>query len=194
MHTLYADGTVQRTINRLVPLGLTFDDNGTIDVFLFSTEYKKLDDLNIMNYESYVNLVAKNSGMNMGGTMYSPVLRAIILGDTVKKGLFFSKPEYTPPIVDNGAPTFVLFITDGENADNVNTDEIIKRASSMNVFIQFIGIGTERFEYLRKLDDLPGRVRDNTGFSQMESLDNASDHDLYTNVLGQFANWLRGLQ
>ncbi|MBQ5439696.1 MAG: TerD family protein, partial [Clostridia bacterium] len=72
MHTLYANGTVQRTINRLVPLGLTFDDNGTIDVFLFSTEYKKLDDLNIMNYESYVNLVAKNSGMNMGGTMYSP--------------------------------------------------------------------------------------------------------------------------
>ena len=194
MHTLYANGTVQRTINRLVPLGLTFDDNGTIDVFLFSTEYKKLDDLNIMNYESYVNFVAKNSGMNMGGTMYSPVLRAIILGDTVKKGLFFGKAEYTPPIVDNGEPTFVLFITDGENADNINTNEIIMRSSSMNVFIQFIGIGTEKFEYLRKLDDLPGRVRDNTGFSQMESLDNASDHDLYTNVLGQVANWLRGLQ
>ena len=194
MHTLYANGTVQRTINRLVPLGLTFDDNGTIDVFLFSTEYKKLDDLNIMNYESYVNFVAKNSGMNMGGTMYSPVLRAIILGDTVKKGLFFGKAEYTPPIVDNGEPTFVLFITDGENADNINTNEIIMRSSSMNVFIQFIGIGTEKFEYLRKLDDLPGRVRDNTGFSQMESLDGASDQELYTNVLGQFANWLRGLQ
>ena len=194
MHTLYANGTVQRTINRLVPLGLTFDDNGTIDVFLFSTEYKKLDDLNIMNYESYVNFVAKNSGMNMGGTMYSPVLRAIILGDTVKKGLFFGKAEYTPPIVDNGEPTFVLFITDGENADNINTNEIIMRSSSMNVFIQFIGIGTEKFEYLRKLDDLPGRVRNNTGFSQMESLDGASDQELYTNVLGQFANWLRGLQ
>ena len=194
MHTLYANGTVQRTINRLVPLGLTFDDNGTIDVFLFSTEYKKLDDLNIMNYESYVNFVAKNSGMNMGGTMYSPVLRAIIVGDTVKKGLFFGKAEYTPPIVDNGEPTFVLFITDGENADNINTNEIIMRSSSMNVFIQFIGIGTEKFEYLRKLDDLPGRVRNNTGFSQMESLDGASDQELYTNVLGQFANWLRGLQ
>lgn len=37
MNGLYKNGTVQRTINRLVPLGLTFDDNGTIDVYLFST-------------------------------------------------------------------------------------------------------------------------------------------------------------
>ena len=29
MSTLYRNGTVQKTINRLVPLGLTFDDNGT---------------------------------------------------------------------------------------------------------------------------------------------------------------------
>ena len=47
MSGLYNNGTVQRTINRLVPLGLTFDDNGTIDVYLFSNNYKKIDDLNL---------------------------------------------------------------------------------------------------------------------------------------------------
>ena len=194
MSTLYSNGTVQRTLNRLVPLGLTFDDNGAIDVFLFSSSYKKLDDLNISNYEHYVSTVVRSSGMSMGGTNYAPVLRAIIAGDEKTTGIFFIKTEYTPPIVDNGDPTFLLFITDGENADCNATDAIIKKSSYMNVFIQFIGIGNERFNYLQKLDDLPGRVRDNTGFSKMQSLDNASDQELYTNVLDQFSKWLRGLQ
>ena len=194
MSSLYTNGTVQRTLNRLVPLGLTFDDNGTIDVFLFSNSYKKLDDLNLLNYENYVNTVARSSSMTMGGTSYAPVLRAIIEGDTKQTGFFFIKTEYTPPIVDNGDPTFLLFITDGENSDCNATAAIIRKASSMNVFIQFIGIGNEQFHYLRRLDDLPGRMRDNTGFSKMQSLDNASDQELYTNVLDQFSKWLKGLQ
>ncbi len=194
MSSLYSNGTVQRTLNRLVPLGLTFDDNGTIDVFLFSNSYKKLNDLNLLNYENYVNTVARSSSMSMGGTNYAPVLRAIIEGDTKQSGFLFLKSEYVSPIVDNGDPTFILFITDGANADCNATDNVIRRASSMNVFIQFIGIGGEQFNYLQKLDDLPGRVRDNTGFSKMKSLDNASDQELYTNVLEQFSKWLRGLQ
>lgn len=194
MNGLYANGTVQRTINRLVPLGLTFDDNGTIDVFLFSSTYKKLDDLNLYNYENYVNNVAVRSSVHMSGTNYAPVLRAIIEGDTQQTGFLFMKSEYTPPIVDNGDPTFILFITDGENSDRSPTDNIIRKSSTMNVFIQFIGIGNAQFRYLEQLDDMPGRARDNTGFSKMQSLDNASDQELYTNVLDQFSKWLRGLQ
>ena len=64
----------------------------------------------------------------------------------------------------------------------------------MNVFIQFIGIGNEQFKYLIALDDMPGRTHDNTGFSKMKDLDNASDNELYTNVLEQFSDWLNGLQ
>ena len=194
MTSLYNNGTVQRTINRLVPLGLTFDDNGSIDVFLFSSSYKKLADLNISNYENYVRNIVRSSMMSMGGTNYAPVLRAIIEGDTVQTGFLFLKSEYTPPIVDNCDPTFILFITDGENSDRSACDTIIQKASPMNLFIQFIGIGNSTFNYLQKLDDLPGRVRDNTGFSRMQSLDNASDQELYTNVLDQFSKWLRGLQ
>ena len=64
----------------------------------------------------------------------------------------------------------------------------------MNVFIQFIGIGNEKFEYLISLDDMPGRKRDNTGFSKMEALEQVSDNELYTNILDQFSGWLNGLQ
>lgn len=197
MSSLYRIGIVQQTINRLVPLGLTFDDNGSIDVYLFSNGYKKLDDLNLKNYESYVDKVVEKSGFSMGGTEYAPVLKSIIEGNIKKTGGFFgfgAKKVVEEAIVDDGDPTFILFITDGENSDKSASDAIIKKSSEMNVFIQFIGIGNEKFKYLMALDDMPGRKRDNTGFSKMKELDKANDSELYTNVLEQFSGWLNGLQ
>lgn len=76
MANLYSNGTVQKTINRLVPLGLTFDDNGSIDVYLFHNDYRKLPDLNLTNYENYVKNIVNTSGYSMGGTCYAPVLKA----------------------------------------------------------------------------------------------------------------------
>lgn len=97
-------------------------------------------------------------------------------------------------IANDKETTFILFITDGENSDREETNKIIKKSSDMNVFIQFIGIGNEKFKYLKSLDEMHGRVRDNTGFTKMEDLDKADDKELYTNVLDQFAKWLKGLQ
>ena len=197
MYSLYSDGTVQNTINKLVPLGLTFDDNGSIDVYLFQNNYRKMPDLNLSNYEYYISNIVKTSGYEMGGTSYAPVLKAIIEGDVQYKGGFLGfggHREVTNALVDDGDPTFILFITDGENADKTASDAIIRRSSEMNVFIQFIGIGEERFTYLRQLDDMSGRKRDNTGFSAMRDLNNVSDEKLYNNVLEQFSQWLRGLQ
>ncbi|MDE6591693.1 MAG: VWA domain-containing protein [Oscillospiraceae bacterium] len=192
MGSLYRNGTVQSTLKRLVPLGLTFDDNGSIDIFLFQNDFRQMEELTLSNYENYVASVINCSGYTMGGTAYAPVLSAIIEGYSVGKGLFGRSA--VPPIVDNGDPTFILFITDGENADKLASDSIIRRSSGKNVFIQFIGIGNESFKYLKKLDDLPGRVRDNTGFTKMSDLSEADDRVLYTNVLEQFSNWLKGLQ
>ncbi len=197
MVDLYHKGTVQRTLNKLIPLGLTFDDNGSIDVFLFQNDFRKLEDLNLSNYENYVEKVVNNSGYSMGGTNYAPVLRTIIYGGTqrIKKFLGFIKnEEYIPPVVDDGDPTFVLFITDGENYDIAQTNDVVFSSSEKNVFIQFIGIGNRKFENLIKLDNMPGRKRDNTGFSRMASLERVSDDELYKAVLEQFSLWLRGLQ
>jgi hypothetical protein len=207
---LYEDGTVQETLTRLVPLGLTFDDNGEIDVYLFQNDYKNFEGMNVNNYENYVRDVINRSGYSYGGTEYAPVLNAIINGGKhqavvkdKKRGLFglkftTSRVETVKddPIVDDVCPTFILFITDGDNAreDRSKTDELLRQASDKNVFIQFIGIGDRKFEYLRKLDDLDGRVRDNTGFTQMSSLRSASDDELYTEVLEEFSHWLKGMQ
>lgn len=195
MSPLYLKGTVQRTINRLVPLGLTFDDNGSIDIYLFQNDFMKLTDLTLSNYEDYVQHVIITSGYRMGGTSYAPVLRAIIEGKMHKKAGFLRRNASTEKAIANDKETtFILFITDGENSDREETNKIIKKSSDMNVFIQFIGIGNEKFKYLKSLDEMHGRVRDNTGFTKMEDLDKADDKELYTNVLDQFAKWLKGLQ
>lgn len=208
MTKLYQDGTVQNTINRLVPLGLTFDDNASIDVYLFTHSFRKLQDLTLQNYETYVKQVISKSGFTMGSTHYAPVLKAIIEGDShvevnykEEKTLFFfnKKTPYretieTQALVDDGDPTFVLFITDGDNFDKDETNRMIKKSSPMNVFIQFIGIGRDNFSYLMQLDDLQGRQRDNTGFSKMRDLNQVDDKTLYMAVLEQFSLWLKGAQ
>lgn len=192
MRTLYRNGTVQQTLNKLVPLGLTFDDNGSIDFYLFETGYRKMDDLNLSNYENYVKDVILSSNYHMGQTNYSPVLNAIINGEDNGIGIFNYKSKNQ--IVNNSNIAFILFITDGANADKRKTNSIIKKSSELNVFIQFIGIGDSEFEYLERLDDITGRKRDNTGFSKMSNLMTVSDNQLYTNVLEQFSNWLKGEQ
>ena len=205
MRSLYKNGTVQTTISRLVPLGLTFDDNVSIDMYLFQNSYRKMEDITLNNYEKYVEKVINRSGYDMGGTEYAPVLEAIVLPNANKNKsenktgllskLFGSKNKSTNIDTDTNSKeiTFVLFITDGANSDEGRTDKIIRESSDPKhkTFIQFVGIGNEKFSYLRKLDDLSGRSVDNTGFSKMNDLQKASDEELYNNVLEQFAEWLK---
>ncbi len=203
MNTLYNNGVIQRTLCRLVPLGLSFDDNGELEVYLFESGFKRFPVLTLQNYFDYVNSIINTSGYHMGGTCYAPVLNAI-LHDTHKlqtkavsnKGGFFanlfggSKSTEVVP-VSEGDSVFVIFITDGENNDKSLTDDIIITSAKTNTFIQFIGIGNKKFDYLRKLDDLPGRVIDNTGFSNLQDLNNITDTDLYNMLLEQFVEWLK---
>lgn len=194
MVNLYMDGVVQNTINRLVPLGLNFDDNGTIDVYLFQTTYHKLEDLTLSNYDRYVDQVILPSGYKMGGTSYAPVLSAIIDGEMVtrKTGLFGHKTETVrePGLVNPTTPTFILFITDGETSDRDKTDQLLRSCCTSNVFIQFIGIGHDKFLYLSKMETNLERSCVNTGFTKMEDLEEVDDNELYTAVLSRFSKWL----
>ena len=58
------------------------------------------------------------------------------------------------------------------------------------MFVQFVGIGKEDFPFLRKLDELPGRLIDNAGFMQVNDLDQIKDAELYDRLLNEFPRWL----
>lgn len=197
MDLLYRNGTVQATLDRLAPLGLAFDDNGALEVYLFQNTYKKLPDMTLGNYADYKKEVIDRCGYSMGGTNYAPVLDAI-LADTGKKtpgdakrGFFGAKKTSGAEIRKTGETTLVIFVTDGNNDDKHDTDAVIRESSKTDAFVQFIGIGGANFAYLEALDDLGGRDVDNTGFSNLANLSAISDEELYRVVLEEFAGWTK---
>lgn len=176
MSGVFQDGSLQRTISRLLPIALKFDDNGELESWLFSNGYKSLAVVTESNYKNYVKNVMQKSGMSMGGTEYAPVLRDMI--------------RYYKDVEPSKIPAFIIFITDGENDDKSRTDEVIRELSEYNIFVQFIGIGKEKFEYLKRLDNLKGRKNDNTGFTAIEDMNKLNDEQLYTELLRQYKDWL----
>lgn len=176
MDWLYDNGSVQKTITRLFPIALKFDDNGELECWLFSNGKERLKAVNKDNYSDYVKKVMKKARMSMGGTNYAPVLTEMV--------------RYYKDIEPSDIPAFIIFITDGANWDTQETNAIIHELSEYNIFVQFVGIGDERFDYLKSLDDLPGRKHDNTGFVAVEDMNKMTDQELYTELLRQYKDWL----
>lgn len=176
MSGLFNDGTVQDVMTRLLPIALKFDDNGELESWLFSNGQKRIKALSINNYKDYVKKVMLKSGMHMGGTNYAPVLTDMV--------------HYYKDIEPSEIPAFIMFITDGENWDESETNAIIRELSEYNMFVQFVGIGDERFSYLEELDNLPGRKHDNTGFITVRDMNRLTDQQLYTELLRQYTEWL----
>lgn len=176
MSGLFNDGSVQDVITRLLPIALKFDDNGELESWLFSNGQERLTPANINNYSDYVRKVMMKANMRMGGTNYEPVLRDIV----------YHYKDIEPSTI----PAFIIFITDGDNWDKEETNRIVRELSNYNMFVQFVGIGHERFDYLRRLDDLKGRKCDNTGFTKVEDMNRMTDEELYTELLRQYKDWL----
>ena len=179
MRNLYNNGTVQSVIEKALPIAMEFDDDGEMEVWIFDNSFHRLPNITLDNVYGYVNkeIIGKYS---MGGTNYSPVIKDV-LNQYIKKTSkgFFKKAAAK-------LPEYVLFITDGDNFDKSNTDSIIKEASKYPIFWQFIGVGNDGFNYLRKLDDMTGRYVDNADFFAVNKIDNIT----YDKLFDEFPEWL----
>jgi len=189
MEPLYRSGFVQRTIERLVPIAMQFDDNGEMELYLFESGAKKHNNnITINNVSGIVQREIINR-YSFGGTNYAPPIK-MILKDYVKTsgGLFgFGKKKSETMKY----PVYVIFITDGQNSDEQQTEDILKEASSDGVFFQFVGIGKANFPLLERLDTLSGRFIDNANFFPIRDLDATPDTELYSKLLGEFPDWLK---
>lgn len=178
MSNMFRNGAVQDVVSRLLPIALKFDDNGELESWLFSEGYEQLQPATMQNYSNYVKKVMMNAKMCMGGTNYAPALK-----DIVK---YYNNKNYTSTV-----PAFVIFITDGDNWDTEETNEIVRELSDYNMFVQFVGIGNgSSFAYLKNLDNLSGRKHDNTGFIAVQDMNKMDDQELYNEMLRQYNDWL----
>ena len=145
MSSLYRRGAVQVASRQAAALGLEFDDDGVIPCVSFHAKAFLLDPIREGNADDFY----KNLVPNGAGTNYKPALEKII-----------SQCD-----VNSQDPIFIIFITDGNCFDASATTQYLQNLSRTTpAFIQFVGIGNERFSYLEKLDNLPGRAIDNAGF------------------------------
>jgi hypothetical protein len=189
MSSLYGNGTVQDTVERILPFGLAFDDNGEVDAYIFEDKYNKIKEpITLNNLDGYVDTYISGK-YEMGGTSYAPVLNGVMKDFALAKSGGFlgfgGKQETTMEY-----PVYVIFITDGENFDKSETEKVIREMSAKGFFVQFIGIGNSSFSFLEKLDDLTGRTLDNANFFKVSNLKSMTDDTLYQGLMKEYPQWL----
>lgn len=175
MSRMFEDGTVQSLIEKIIPIALKFDDNGELDFWIFDDSYKRLAPITIDNFYGLAKRVKDK--YRMGCTSYSPVM-----GDIIRK--------YTIEEPTN-LPTYVVFITDGDNADKELTTKFIVNNCIKPIFWQCVGIGSGSMKYLEKIDDLPSREIDNVDFFKVEDPNKVTDESLYAKLFDEYPGWLK---
>ena len=209
MDHYFQSGKVQELVERMLAIGIAFDDDGEIDIFAFGTDAQYCGTVNKTNYHECVrylgNYTVEINGVRirLSGTRYEPCFDAVLkhyFGNdwrTLNTGgssgfLGFGKsagsgrPNLTSP---NGDPVFHLFVTDGECSDRQASLDIVDKSSQLPMFTQFAGFGSG-FSTLNAIDNMGGRYVDNAGVFTATSL-GLTDDDLYAGMLNEFPDWLR---
>ncbi|PRY49643.1 stress response protein SCP2 [Geodermatophilus tzadiensis] len=190
MAALYRAGAVQRLAERVLALGLRFDDDGVVDVFLFGKDVHRPEPgLRLEGHQQYIADLTRQYRLEYD-TRYGAAMAA------VRQAYFGDSRERVEPQPAQ-VPVYVMFLTDGAPSDKAVATRQIRSASFEPVFWQFMGIGPERqFSYLQRLDDLEGRYTDNADFFAVAQDDlmgrrPISDDALFDRLMTEYPDWLR---
>lgn len=203
MNGLYRSGKIQALVERILALGLRFDDNGEVDVFLFGAYGHEEPPVNLANHRSYVPDMVSRRALE-GGTSYASAMRLI------RERYFGGSGRRDRPHGDT-YPVYVMFVTDGAPHDRDETEDQVRFSSYEPVFWQFMAIGPSnksvdagakrkrgfmariadsQFTFLEKLDDLAGRHIDNADFFGVTDPSNIPDDQLYDLMMTEYPGWL----
>ena len=188
MTMLYRRGAVQRLAERVLALGLRFDDDGEVDVFLFGERVHHPEPgLRLDGYQDYIARMLQEHKLEYD-TQYGAAAAE------VRRYYFGEAGRRSQPRPDT-TPVYVMFITDGEPSDKAEATRQVRSASYEPVFWQFMGVGSGRFAFLERLDDLDDRYTDNADFFAVtdEELLGArpiSDDALFARLMTEYPDWL----
>lgn len=191
---LYMSGVMQATIDRLVPIGMRFDDNGEIDVWSFDGACDQLPSVSKHDYDGYIQraIINNKNISKWGGTQYGTPMQNMLNfyfgapSVAATASGFFNKllgggKQVEAKPVDQNKPVMAMLITDGANSDRENTTRLIQASQNKPVYWQMIGVGSpSEFNFIKHLADSYGNV----GFVSLSSL-HISDEQLYDALLTQ---------
>lgn len=209
MHRLYDDGKIQALAERVLALGMRFDDDASIDCFLFGANAHEAGSITLDNYKDYVPAMLRKYRLE-GGTYYGKAMAML------RRHYFGSDAPRSSPLPD--VPVYVMFVTDGATMDERVTRDQLTYASFEPMFFQFMAIGESShsvdatpgapakkvrglakmaqaardraFALLEDLDDMKGRYVDNADFFAVADPANISDDALFDLLMTEYPGWL----
>ncbi|MGM9949961.1 MAG: VWA domain-containing protein [Lysinibacillus sp.] len=198
MSGLYRAGKIQDFAERILALGTRFDDDGSIDIFLFGQHAHDAGELTISNFNGFVNRLIRQHPLE-GSTYYAKAMQLI------RKHYFGAAQSRKQPL-SQSIPIYVMFVTDGDTFDKSETTKHIQDSSYEPIFWQFMAIGESKkdvkkgffkslfqsdFTFLEQLDDLPGRYIDNADFFSVKDPATVSDDELYDLLMQEYPEWVK---
>ena len=205
MFRLYQKGTVGRVVERLAAVAAALDDDATLDVWAYATNPLPLPALPVDDLADWITLYVRTKSVSTGvGGARSTKQREIAAraagrpvpdwsslgGQNDEAKVMRLVLEHAAPLT-SPPPTLVVFVTDGGIYRGREIEAILREASDLPVFWQFVGVGRAAYGVLEKLDSLTGRTVDNAGFFAVDDLDDIPDDELYSRLLNEFPVWLR---
>ncbi len=195
---LFRAGAVERLAQRVLALGLRFDDDGEVDVFLFGKDGHVAPPMTLANAGRYISDLKFRFE---GGTQYAKALTL------VREHYFGSSGKRLTPHREQ-LPVYLMFVTDGATFDQAETERQLRWASHEPLFVQFMGIGEDsrprrgrllksggEFDFLHSLDDLSGRLLDNAAFfavsrERLMGRTPIGDDELFSLMMAEYPDWL----
>ena len=178
MNHQYHNGDVQKVVDRLMPLAINFDNDGSFECWAFAQYTTQLDDVTLTNVNQFIQTTKRGwRNWQVGARINQeiPAIEAVI--------------NYYQQF-DDGIPVYVLFISDGGVGSGRQMQKVLTQAAMLPIFWQFVGIGGRNYGVLEKLDDMAGRIIDNCNFFELERITGISDERLYELLLEEFPSWL----
>ena len=178
MNHQYHNGDVQKVVDRLMPLAINFDNDGSFECWAFAQYTTQLDDVTLTNVNQFIQTTKRGwRNWQVGARINQeiPAIEAVI--------------NYYQQFND-GVPVYVLFISDGGVGSGRQMQKVLTQAAMLPIFWQFVGIGGRNYGVLEKLDDMTGRIVDNCNFFALDRITSISDERLYELLLEEFPSWL----
>jgi vWA found in TerF C terminus len=218
MSGLYRSGKVQALVERVLALGLRFDDNAEVDVFLFGARAHEAGTVGLDSYQGWTQRMQAHWPLE-AGTDYAKAIRLI------REQYFGTSEPRFAPLFDQ-QPVYVMFVTDGRTVSEQDAREQVLASSYEPLFWQFMGLGRSTksvdapaaemappppvkqsrfarriqsltaglgegtFRFLEELDQLPGRFTDNASFFCVQDPANITDEQLFELMMAGYPDWL----
>ena len=206
MRQHYTSGKLQRFAEEIMALSAQFDDDSTIDVFLFGEATYFVGQMSPNNFEDFIKDAHKKY-VSVGGTYYAKAIKRV-------RDFYFphtGKGERSE-IVTAKRPAYVMVVSDGSTVDEEETVQQLVWASYEPIFWQFMALGEgkndqaqgfwgwlkkpflEDFSFLEKIDSMGGRKVDNVGFFNHSDPLSLPEEQLFELLLKEYPDWIQKAQ